>query len=120
MSKPKVSNVQIEGARTMNDEDKRLRFCALPLERRVGRHFIQHIISPDKLVAGKWTYTTEDRDVVLMAVVGIYAMVRRKGCVPYVCDVKELSLIPTVAEMRKLLTPNVKVSGCAPNESEKE
>lgn len=44
--------------------------------------------------------------MILMAVSGKYAMVRRKGCSPYVCDVRELSLIPTISEMRKLLTPN--------------
>jgi len=89
--------------------------CALlggVLELRVGRRYIQRITSPDKLKAGKWTYETEDRDVILMAVSGKYAMVRRKGCSPYVCDVRELSLIPTIAEMRKLLSPNVKLRGC--------
>ena len=77
-----------------------------PLECRVGRHYIQRITSPDKLKAGKWTYKTEERDVILMAVSGKYAMVRRKCCSPYVCDVSELSLIPTIAEMRELLSPN--------------
>ena len=84
-----------------------------PLDWRVGRHYMHSITSPDKLKAGKWTYVTEERDVVLMATSGGYAMVRRKGCFPYVCNLSELSLIPTVAEMRKLLTPNVELKGCA-------
>lgn len=33
---------------------------------------------------------TEERKVTLMAMSGNYAMVRRKGAIPYVCDIDEL------------------------------
>ena len=38
----------------------------------------------------KWIYKTEEKEVLVMAIAGGYAMVRRKGCMPYVCPVKEL------------------------------
>ncbi len=57
----------------------------------IGRCYIHSITLPDKLKAGKWTYVTEERDVVLMAISRGYAMVRRKGCFPYVCKLSELS-----------------------------
>ena len=37
-----------------------------------------------------WVYQTIDREVILMAVSGRYAMVRRSGCLPYVCNKKDL------------------------------
>ena len=70
----------------------------------IGRHYIQRIEHPKNLGFGNCTFTIESRDVVLLAISGKYAMVRRKGCIPYVCSVNELSLIPTVAEMRKLIS----------------
>jgi hypothetical protein len=33
----------------------------------------------------------ESFEVVVMATSGIYAMVRRKGCMPFVCEVKQLT-----------------------------
>lgn len=51
-------------------------------------HTIQH---PKIFIAGKWIYETEKREVILMAVSGKYAMVRRPRCVPYVCSTKDLS-----------------------------
>jgi hypothetical protein len=37
-----------------------------------------------------WEYETERIDVEIMAQVKGYAMVRRKGCVPFVASLKEL------------------------------
>jgi hypothetical protein len=66
----------------------------------VGRHVVHRKISPHSFSAGKWTYDTEDRDVILMCVVGAWAMVRRPKCAPYVCYASEL------------LPPNEKLSDC--------
>ena len=61
------------------------------LSKYIGKNVIHRSELPDKLTWPEgWTYTTEDRDVVLMAVVKIWAMVRRPGCVPYVVHVKAL------------------------------
>jgi len=41
----------------------------------------------------KWIYKTEEKEVLVMAIADGYAMVRYKGykgCMPYVCPVKEL------------------------------
>lgn len=38
----------------------------------------------------QWHYRTESRNVVVLSVVGVWAMVRRPRCVPYVCHKKEL------------------------------
>lgn len=42
---------------------------------------------------GKFTSETESFDVIVMAIVDNYAMVRRKGFVPFVCRQRELNLI---------------------------
>lgn len=44
-----------------------------------------------------WCKGYELREVQLLAVGGIWAMVRRKGCMPYVCSVKDL--LPLGAEV---------------------
>lgn len=49
--------------------------------------------TPDKMVGGRWYYKTETLPVRVMATAEGYAMVRRKGCVPFVCREKELSTI---------------------------
>lgn len=59
----------------------------------MGKHRVHRCVTPDRFTGGKWTYRTEDRDVVVMAISGKWAMVRRPRCVPYVCEVKEL--LPT-------------------------
>lgn len=64
----------------------------------VGRHVIHRISLAQSYAGGKWTYATEDRDVILMAVSGAYAMVRRPSCMPYVAPVREI-------------VPNKKVTG---------
>lgn len=51
---------------------------------------IHRCTQPDAYRGGKWTFRTEDRDVILMAVVDKWAMVRRPRCVPYVCPASEL------------------------------
>jgi hypothetical protein len=45
---------------------------------------------PDKLINGKWVDKIDEREVRVMAVAEGYAMVRRKGAIPYVCPVKEI------------------------------
>lgn len=46
---------------------------------------------PDcKLVDGKFVWFIDPREVRIMAIAENYAMVRRKGAMPYVASVKEL------------------------------
>ena len=52
---------------------------------------VQEITKPHKFDGKRWSYIVELRDVEVMAISGKYAMVRRKGALPYVCMVKELS-----------------------------
>jgi hypothetical protein len=40
---------------------------------------------------GQWEYRTEDRLVVLMAISGKWAMVRRPRAAPYACPANELA-----------------------------
>ena len=47
-------------------------------------------VSPDKFDGKNWSYKTDLHEVEVMAVVAGYAMVRRKGCAPYICQVKEI------------------------------
>lgn len=61
------------------------------MELKIGKKYVQTVVNPDKFIAGKWTYVTEYRDVSLLAVAGIWAMVRRPRAVPYVCQTKDLS-----------------------------
>ena len=42
-----------------------------------------------------WTYSAEDYEVCVMTRVEGYAMVRRKGCVPFVVRESELTAPPT-------------------------
>jgi len=49
---------------------------------------------PDSLEAEGWVNKTEEFEVLLLAIADGYAMVRRKGCVPFVEDTK--NLIPIV------------------------
>lgn len=55
----------------------------------VGRHCVHRAISPC-LAPDGWGEEVEDRDVILMALIGSWAMVRRPKCAPYVCGVKEI------------------------------
>lgn len=59
------------------------------LQAVVGRHIVHRVFSPRPLT-GEWNRDYENRDVVLMAVSGAWAMVRRPGCIPYTVMVKEL------------------------------
>ena len=45
---------------------------------------------PDKFDGKRWTYLDEEFEVIVMAVVGVYAMVRRPQCAPFVVWAKEL------------------------------
>jgi hypothetical protein len=56
----------------------------------VGKRCVHVATNPKAFKAGKWEYETDRREVVLMAVSGKFAMVRRPRCGPYVCSVKEL------------------------------
>ncbi len=40
-----------------------------------------------------WVEKTEEWEVEVMAIAKKYAMVRRKGCMPFVASIKELKLI---------------------------
>ena len=63
------------------------------IELKLKKTYIQTVMHPKSFKDHKWTYEIENRPVVLMAIVGRHAMVRRKGCTPYVCKVKELTEI---------------------------
>ena len=39
----------------------------------------------------QWTYETSEIEVIVMSLSGKYAMVRRKGCMPFVVEVKKRS-----------------------------
>jgi hypothetical protein len=56
----------------------------------VGKRCTHRFDYPVAYKDGKWISETEDRDVILMAIVNTWAMVRRPRCVPYVCHIKEL------------------------------
>lgn len=50
-----------------------------------------HVVRrPVRITDKGWEYETERFEVRVMAVAEGYAMVRRKGCMPYVAPVKEL------------------------------
>ena len=55
-----------------------------------AQRMIHRVSTPVSCDGKKWKYETEDRDVVVLAIVGKYAMVRRPRCLPYVADVKDL------------------------------
>jgi len=46
---------------------------------------------PDRLTKTGWIYRTEEIEVLVLAVVGPHAMVRRPGCAPFVASAKDLS-----------------------------
>ena len=60
------------------------------MSRLVGKHISHICSSPESF--HKWAYSVERRDVILLALSGKWAMVRRPGCVPYVCEVSELCI----------------------------
>jgi hypothetical protein len=64
----------------------------MSIELKLKKTYIQTVLHPKSFTMKTgWIYETEHRAVVLMSIVGIYAMVRRKGCMPYVCGIKELT-----------------------------
>jgi hypothetical protein len=49
----------------------------------------KHIMLLDKTyLSSAWTYDASEVQVEVMATKGIYAMVRRKGCMPFVVEIK--------------------------------
>src|SRR5690349_2865238 len=68
------------------------------LQRMVGRHIV-HNCPGTEWKGGKIIKTVDRRDVVLMAIVGVYAMVRRPSCGPYVASVRELE-VPSNEKLR--------------------
>lgn len=59
----------------------------------VGRHLV-HNSRGVEVEGGRFVNTIDRRDVVLMAIVGGYAMVRRPRAMPYVASVNELEVPP--------------------------
>jgi hypothetical protein len=55
------------------------------------KKMIYHHNYPVGIVGGKWVYKTNEFEVEVMAIVDNYAMVRRKRCMPFVVNVKDLS-----------------------------
>ena len=47
-----------------------------------------------KLIDGKITPMTEEIDVIVLAIVGVNAMVRRPGCAAFVANTKDLKDMP--------------------------
>ena len=58
---------------------------------KIGTHVIHTAIRSREFIEGKWHSFTERRDVILIAVSGRHAMVKRPYCIPYVANLKELS-----------------------------
>ena len=52
-----------------------------------------HIVQTTRIIAGKFVPETERREVTVMCQCNGYAMVRRKGAMPYVANEKELEPI---------------------------
>lgn len=48
-------------------------------------------VTPESFKNGKWIYRAGYEEVIVMAVVDRYAMVRYKGCYPFVVSVRDLS-----------------------------
>jgi hypothetical protein len=48
---------------------------------------------PVKYKDGEWVYETTKYEVRIMAIAEGYAMIRRKGCLPSVCSIKELEVL---------------------------
>ena len=61
------------------------------LNKMIGKHVVHHAVTPKAFIRDHWTYDTEDRDVILLAVAGCWAMVCRPGCAPYVEHVKHIN-----------------------------
>lgn len=49
---------------------------------------------PDKFDGKKWTHKTEEFEVIVLAIAGRYAMVRRPRCMPFVVNAKDLEAKP--------------------------
>jgi hypothetical protein len=60
---------------------------------RKKREMAIHAAPKPVVVNGKWARALERREVTVMARADGYAMVRRKGCLPYVAPEKELHAI---------------------------
>lgn len=56
----------------------------------VGSRVIHRSTTPLRFADNQWHYKIDDRDVVLMSVVGTWCMVRRPRCVPYICKADEI------------------------------
>lgn len=59
-------------------------------EIKVGKRCIHRIAVPTVFRRNEWEYDVQMRDVKVLAISGVWAMVRLKGCAPYVASVKEL------------------------------
>lgn len=69
---------------TMNAKGKSIR-------KSIGKRVIHKSKLPDTYDHKTgWTYSEESRDVILMAVSGSWAMVRRPRCVPYCAPLREI------------------------------
>lgn len=63
------------------------------IDSAIGKHVIHRAKTPKSYEPiGGWVYDVENRDVILLAVVGNYAMVKRPRCMPYVTTLDELIL----------------------------
>lgn len=62
---------------------------SLPTEKMLGKMVIHHACKVD-IKDGKMVSGTDRRIVKLMAVSGVYAMVRRPRCIPYVAELKDI------------------------------
>lgn len=80
-----------------SERRRQIKEAATALQPLIGRHVIHTVTELVSYIGGKSTYATEHRDVILMDVSGLYAMVRRPGCYPYVALVNDLKPLPPTA-----------------------
>ena len=56
----------------------------------IGKKVVLRRTVPDKIIGGKWINRIEEFEVIVMAIVDGYAMVKRPRCVPFVERAKDL------------------------------
>jgi len=79
--------------RASESKRKRSRRLSSAVCSAIGKHVVHNsrLPAPCNYKTG-WVYHEAARDVILLAVSGSWAMVRRPKCAPYCCPLKEIAL----------------------------